>query len=202
MNQLCFLTAVRWLCLVLILLVSPICFSAPTHMGVEPQELVSLTRQCEKNSDGEIECDFVRQLIDGFKETPFVIPEGKVFVVTEVEWAYVFTEPNELDGTLFRFLLEACLIGKLGCLNIQPDASSYSTAHQFGPIIGGGVYASGSLEMTTGFAIASNRKLGARVVDMFKGSLPTEGQFVNLEVNVRGYLVAADCGVPGTPPCR
>jgi hypothetical protein len=191
-----------WLCLVLTLLISPICYGAPTHMGVEPQELVSLMRQCFKNDDGEIECRFIRQLADGAKEIPFEIPEGKVLVVTEFEWEYINTEPNELDGTPVRFSLWACSTSQLGCLTILPDAHSFTTAHQVGPIIGGAIYASGSLEMTTGFAISRSRFLKAGLTDAYGGGIATEGEFIKMEVNVRGYLVAIECGVPGGPPCR
>ncbi len=187
------------------LIAVPVCFGASTHMGVEPQELVSLIRHCYVNDTPPLfDCFMRRTFATGELEDNFKIPEGKMLIVTDYEWKYVNTEPNDLAGTLLRISIHrSCLDPQDACLtsHFQP-ASSFAEANEFGPILGGGIYASGNAQMTTGFAVASNRKLSVHMEDMLGGFLPTSGEFIKLELMVRGYLVASTCGIPGTPACR
>jgi hypothetical protein len=172
----------------------------PTHMGVEPHEMISLIRVCEDSSDGE-ECGFKRTLnVGGTEKDFFKIPEGKVLIVTDFEWKYINTKASELENQLIECDLTRIVFCISDCP--LPPAKSYAIANEFGSVFEGGIFASGSLQMTTGFVVGPPMNLGIRVIDIFGKPLPSHDDSAVLEATVRGYLLTATCGIPGTPPCR
>lgn len=195
----------RCLYVIVALLFSQVSFADPTHMGVEPQELVSLILVCE-TPQGEQEevCDFKRTAIYGpLQQDFFKIPEGKALIVTEFDWKYT----NAFGSELKDELIEVFLLRGLPCIGDQalcprPPIKSYAIANPFGASIGGSIFATGNVQMTTGFAIALPGTLLVRVRDMSGNVLPIHGDFAELQATVRGYLVTVTCGIPGAPPCR
>ncbi len=177
-------------------------------MGVEPNELVSLILVCEIPEGGSNEiCDFKRTLMSGPPEADFfAISEGKVLIVTEFDWKYINTTGSDLEDQPIEVHLNrkvspiACALDPKLCP--LPPLKSFGIANQFGSVIGGGIFASGNVQMTTGFAITFPSTLLVNVLDMFGTQLPIHNDFADLQVTVRGYLVTATCGIPGAPPCR
>lgn len=70
--------------------------ASATHLGRKASEMVSLSGNF--NTTGEI--FFMRTLPDG-TSTPFTVPAGKVFIITDVNWQIESGNP----GTVARLLL-------------------------------------------------------------------------------------------------
>ncbi|HSE41944.1 MAG TPA: hypothetical protein VLH08_14365 [Acidobacteriota bacterium] len=200
MKRILLTNLLRVICMIIPFLISDIGSADSTHMGVEPAEMVSLVRICEEKDS----CSFKRTTSYGGMETDsFKIPEGKVLVVTEFDWRYVNGAGFGLEDQLIEFDLirgSLCELGDKPCAG--PPVRSFAVATQYGQVIGGAIFASGTLQMTTGFVISIPAHLGVNLKDMFGNHIPTTGEFTVLDVTVRGYLITPTCGLPGTPPCR
>jgi hypothetical protein len=148
---------------------------AATHQGVPAEDLVTLElRNDVKGGCGEAKLDFVRLFPDGTSDAGvFRVPEGRVLIVTDVDWHY-FNGPPGLVVVL------SVLIENLADPTTRRRA--FESAVRLGPDGVGGA----SEPMTTGFAVAPEARL---CLDVVNGSI---GSPLRLsKVLLRGYLVDA-----------
>lgn len=164
---------------------------AQTHMGVPPEDFVTLEAHCSVVDDiGN--CTNINPLSrtypDGSGGTvAFTIPEGKLLVVTDVDWHWV--SDNDIDVArvgqqigfnVYRKNLSNSSLSNLpfsSSAMVEKDASFCFKCDK--PII---VRAGADTQMTSGFIVTSDSKLEYYLGVGLLGS-------GTLHVVVRGYLL-------------
>ena len=176
----------------LLLFASGFSYAQTTHMGVPENDMLTLHTACEKLSCLVSKNSFslwFRTPSDGTNDgNPFVIPEGQVLVVTDLDWRFEHPDAKELDGT--QIVLQ---FGRINLANQSQNlvAVSQGTFHanptsSFFPKTGS---SSGNIQMTSGFVVHS----GASPLALFSPDLGSAGR---IDIFLRGYLIP-EC-LPGT----
>ena len=151
-----------------------------THMGVPPGEHVVL--ECVGGATdgcGTAKWDFVRNLPDGTRASGyFRIPEGKMLVITDVDWQYHYEE-HAYKMMILR--LKLINIAEFSAPGPEPHGErvfeSTIILNQFGE---GGI----SESMTSGFVVSSKARI---CPDLFPGpGGPPHGL---QHLILRGYLI-------------
>ncbi len=154
-----------------------------THMGVPPSEHVVLevvggaVEGC-----GVAKWDFIRTLPDGTRASSFFrIPQGKMLVITDVDWQYHYEEQA------YKMMILRLMIYNLAEVTDHPGPHPHpnmrrvfeSTVilNQFGE---GGI----SESMTSGFVVSSKARI---CPDLFPG--PQGPPFGLQHLILRGYLI-------------
>lgn len=132
--------------------------SPTTHVGVSVGDLVVL-RGSQQSVSGPFR--FVRIGPTGAITADFVVPTGKILIVTDVAW---FKNGSVGAGTAYIFALG---VGSQA-LHIEPVN------------VGTSGIAMGTQHLTTGFALGQGQRLQVFV---------TPGGTAGLDVTVQGYLV-------------
>lgn len=142
-----------------------------THLGIPPDDLVTLEMRSDvRGGCGEAKIEFVRTHTDGRSGGPFRVPEGKTLIVTEADWHYFSGQPASFVAlTLFTESPESPELR-------QRVAESSA---RLGPDGVGGANA----RWTTGFPVAGGRRL---CVGMVNAPLGTPLRLSS--VILRGYL--------------
>lgn len=164
---------------------------AQTHIGVPPEDFVTLESHCTANDD-ILHCSFAyplsRTYPDGSGGTvAFTIPEGKLLVVTDIDWYWV--SDNDIDvarvGQQIGFNIYRENLSN-SSLNNHPFSSSAMVEKDASfcfkcekPVI---VRAGADTQMTSGFIVTSDARLEYYLSVGFMGS-------GTLHVVLRGYLL-------------
>jgi hypothetical protein len=151
-----------------------------SHLGQPVGEHVTLeVVGGMKGGCGRDQLDFVRVLPDGNTESSpggYRVPEGKVLVVTDVDWQYVHPKGADGAGKIQVLRLSIDDLTKPG--NGRRAFDSTITLSGQGE---GGV----SVSMTSGFVVSSKARI---CPDVFPG--PQGPPFGLQHLIVRGYLIA------------
>lgn len=124
-----------------------------------------------KDGCGPLKFEFVRTLPDGTAETdPYRVPDGRLLVVTDVDWHFVSGPPNQLQ--VFRLLVQ-----NLG------DGAKIRRAFESAVQLNGFGIGGASEHMTTGFVVAPQARICADATQGMDGSVMRLSK-----VLLRGYL--------------
>lgn len=157
---------------------------AQSHMGVPPEDFVTLEAHCKAADD--VVCTEAYPLSRTYPDgsggsVPYVIPEGKLLVVTDVNWRWTTIDLDDarIGHHMEVFLRRDNLANS--SLSNEPFTSSATISRTLcaSPCVGA-ISATGDVEMTTGFIVGSEAKLAYSVNDT--------GSF-GLVLIIRGYLL-------------
>lgn len=188
-------------CLLALLALGSTPLHAQTHVGAPSQDLVILSGDGFMYSPGGGSSlnpsDFTNALLfttrirhDGTEVENYEIPDGKVLVVTELNWVYR-SQPNHTY----------CLVLSVGASD--PPQGATPTMHQSCMQTDGDGTGSVSESFTTGFVVEQNERLfTAGPWDPHMGG-PDGGDYMGSpdgsDVLVRGYLVDERFELPELP---
>ncbi|MGJ5819069.1 hypothetical protein [Paludibaculum fermentans] len=143
----------------------------PSNVKASNMVLLELTTGA-KDGCGPLKFEFVRTLPDGTAETDaYRVPEGRVLVVTDVDWHFVSGPPNQLQ--VFRLLVQ-----NLG------DGAKIRRAFESAVQLNGFGIGGASEHMTTGFVVAPQARICADATQGMDGSVMRLSK-----VLLRGYLM-------------
>lgn len=185
------------LMIVLSLLTRSLIAQPVTHMGIGPDDHVTLGACTSLSCVLGGKADLSRTFPDGtFEEGPFVIPERHVLVVTDVDWSFRGTVPALLATLLANHRMKVTLIRSNDSIQATNEAlistAIIRSTNECGDPLGCNekVSAAANTQMTTGFVVTAGAHLTSALDAENLDLIDPINQEFNLRV--RGYLVPVD----------
>lgn len=150
----------------------------PSHLLQEPDDHVVLTREFHTGGCGLLESAFFRIYPDGTKDSdPFRVPEGRLLIVTDVDWWLAnFRQPFSPGyATYFELALEHQVGNYRSTFRVFKDTLLNDPQNRLGR----------SVSMTTGFVVAPD----TRICPFAQVAPTNDTDILRLNVILRGYLI-------------
>ncbi len=136
-----------------------------SHLGIKPEDHVVLELVATEEPTGA----WQRNFPDAATQFPFLVPEGRYLVITDVDWQFQLAEDPQPQNVTFRLFVAP----------LDDLTNSYRVLNSTTMLDDMG-YGGRSEAMTTGFVVAESATI---VWD----SIPATEQVVHIQL--RGYLV-------------